>query len=401
MPAVNAGLDRLTAQQAADRLGISVRTLYAYVSRGLVQSERLPNRRVSFFDPLEIERLADRPARRTRLPRAAPAAMDELTRIDGSLLSYRGEDACDLARTHAFEQVAHWLWTGRWNRGPTWSASRQVLAAARNAQRVLPPGAPVGDRLTMIVPAAALNDPLRLDTTEAAVISTAQALIATMVEALPVQDAAPVDRSIAARLWARLAAAKPSHSLLEVLSAALVLLADHGPRPPATVAAVLAASAGSDPYAVVMAALSVGSGAQQVRPFLSWQSVFQDIDGPDHGLRVVGDRLRRGDVLPGFQPRQYSGADPRARLLLDMLAERLPDSARLQGIMALVKLMHERRGVEPNVEVSVAALSALADMCPDAGEAIFTTARTVGWIAHALRAYAAGAQTVMPSFLQG
>jgi len=63
--------------------------------------------------------------------------------------------------------------------------------------------------------------------------------------------------------------------------------------------------------------------------------------------------------------------------------------------------MHDRRGVEPNVEVAVAALSAVADMCPDAGEAIFTTARSVGWIAHALAAYAAGAQTAMPSFLHG
>jgi citrate synthase len=393
--------DRLTAQEAAERLGVTVRTLYAYVSRGMLQSERSPDHRLSLFDPTEVERLARRPSRRMRPLRtiAGPRASD-LTSIEGISLSYRAQDACELARSHQFEAVAHWLWTGRWDGIVHWSASEHAIAAAQQSQKVLPEGAPVGDRLLMIVPAAALNDPLRLDTSEAAVVSTARSLLTTMVEALPVMDAAPVNRSIAARLWARLAPAPPAHDLFGVLNAALILVADHGPRPPATVAATLAASAGSDPYAVVMAALSVGSGAQQARPFLSWQKIFQEIDGPDHGLRVIGDRLRRGDRIPGFQPRQYTGADPRARLLLRMLGERLPDSRRLQGITALVHLMHERRGVEPNVEVAIAALSAVADMCPDAGEAIFSVARSVGWIAHALRAYAAGAQTGTPRFLQ-
>jgi citrate synthase len=400
MPSVNTA-DRLSAQEAAERLGVTVRTLYAYVSRGMLQSERSSDHRLSLFDPAEVERLARRPSRRMRPHRttAGPGASD-LTRIEGTSLSYRGQDACELARSHQFEAVAHWLWTGRWDGIVHWSASEHVIAAAQQSQKVLPEGALVGDRLLMIVPAAALNDPLRLDTSEAAVVSTARSLLTTMVEALPVMDAAPVNYSIAARLWARLAPAPPAQDLLEVLNAALILVADHGPRPPATVAATLAASAGSDPYAVVMAALSVGSGAQQARPFLSWQKVFQEIDGPDHGLRVIGDRLRRGDRIPGFQPRQYTGADPRAHLLLRMLGERLLDSRRLQGITALIHLMHERRGVEPNVEVAIAALSAVADMCPDAGEAIFSVARSVGWIAHALRAYAAGTQTGTPRFLQ-
>jgi citrate synthase len=104
-------------------------------------------------------------------------------------------------------------------------------------------------------------------------------------------------------------------------------------------------------------------------------------------------------AYPGFS-RASTPADPRARLLLRMLGERLPDSRRLQEITGIVHLMHERRGIEPNVAVAVAALSAVADMCPDAGEAIFSVARSVGWIAHALRAYAAGAQTGTPRLLQ-
>ena len=38
-------LDLLTARQAADRLRIKLDTLYAYVSRGLLQSVSLPGSR--------------------------------------------------------------------------------------------------------------------------------------------------------------------------------------------------------------------------------------------------------------------------------------------------------------------------------------------------------------------
>jgi 2-methylcitrate dehydratase MmgE/PrpD-like protein/citrate synthase len=167
----------------------------------------------------------------------------------------------------------------------------------------------------------------------------------------------------------------------------------------ATATARLAASLRSDPYAVVTAAMGVGSGAQQARPFLTLQAMFGRIDDPDGALGVLSERLQQDGDVPGFHPRQYRVADPRARLLLTLLSERVPDSGRLAGIRRIVDVMRERRGAEPSVEVAVAALAALANMRAGAGEGIFRTARTAGWIGHAVQIYAQSPRTDLPSLL--
>jgi citrate synthase len=104
---------RLSSAEAATRLGVKLATLYAYVSRGLLRSQRAPDGRTTTFDPAEVERLARRGRRRGRLdpagtaaPPAGPPApspvgdlviASELTSIDGGVLRYRGLDASELA----------------------------------------------------------------------------------------------------------------------------------------------------------------------------------------------------------------------------------------------------------------------------------------------------------------
>ncbi|AXH34374.1 DNA-binding protein [Humibacter sp. BT305] len=63
-----ASLPRLTAAQAASRLGVKPATLYAYVSRGMLARER--DAHGSTFDALEVEAFA---ARRRRTPAPAPS----------------------------------------------------------------------------------------------------------------------------------------------------------------------------------------------------------------------------------------------------------------------------------------------------------------------------------------
>jgi citrate synthase len=280
-----------------------------------------------------------------------------------------------------------------------WVANERALGLARQIQALLPPETLPLDRFSVVVPTIGAADPLRLDLTPRAVVMTARCLISAMVESLPLRGEDAPNGSIAERLWPRLTEVRPTKLVLGVLNAALVLLADHGVRPPATATVRLAASLRSDPYAVVSAAMGVGSGAQQARPFLSIQSIFDRIADESSALAVLAERLREGVDMPGFHPRQYGSVDPRARLLLSLLAERAPDSARLRGILKLVEVIRERRGAEPSVEVGVAALASLNQMCPGAGEGIFRVARTAGWIANALQAYAQAPRTDLPSLL--
>lgn len=104
----------VTARTAAERLGVDVRTLYAYVSRGALRRVPGPDGRSSRYDSDELELLARRSRPRT-LPR--PAASINLvigTRVstvtDG-VVRYRGTDVLDLVQAEEpFERVADLLW---------------------------------------------------------------------------------------------------------------------------------------------------------------------------------------------------------------------------------------------------------------------------------------------------
>ncbi|HQF96756.1 MAG TPA: MerR family DNA-binding transcriptional regulator, partial [Microthrixaceae bacterium] len=102
---------RLTTAQAAERLGVKPETLYAYVSRGLIERHRTPGG-VSTFAARDVERLARAGKRTKSLP---PVVFPSgLTSIADGRYSYRGVDAVRAAAEHRFEEIAEWLWLGRW-----------------------------------------------------------------------------------------------------------------------------------------------------------------------------------------------------------------------------------------------------------------------------------------------
>jgi len=177
--------DRLTAAEAAARLGVKPATLYAYVSRGLLGRERAPGRRTSTFDPAEVERLTRRGGRRGRRPAGELVVESALTAIEGGALWYRGLPVTGLAATRTFEEVAEWLWRGRFP-GPTrWRAGPAALAAGRRAQAALPEGALPLERLQVIAAALAAGDDLRLELHPDAVTAAGRALIAGLAGCLP------------------------------------------------------------------------------------------------------------------------------------------------------------------------------------------------------------------------
>src|SRR2546429_5703363 len=127
---------RLTAQEAADRLGVKPATLYAYVSRGLLRRERSPDGR-SLFALSEVDRLADRGRRdRPSVPASELRIESALTAIEDDAIFYRGEDLFGLALSRTFEEVAGLLWTGRLTDDEvrTWRADPAATAVAWRAR---------------------------------------------------------------------------------------------------------------------------------------------------------------------------------------------------------------------------------------------------------------------------
>src|ERR1700730_1944550 len=101
---INIRAGRLTTAEAAARLGVKPATLYAYVSRGLLHSERGSGG--STFDAQEWARLVDSSRRATAGGSGRLAFATALTLIDDGMLYYRGEAATELARDRTFEEVA-------------------------------------------------------------------------------------------------------------------------------------------------------------------------------------------------------------------------------------------------------------------------------------------------------
>ena len=107
----------LTAEAAAERLGIRRETLYAYVSRRLIQSKQSPDGRSRLYSLEDIERLEQRKEQRRRPSQAlkealhfgSPLLESALTLIQQGRIFYRGRDAVELSRTKSLEEVAAWL----------------------------------------------------------------------------------------------------------------------------------------------------------------------------------------------------------------------------------------------------------------------------------------------------
>jgi citrate synthase len=387
------------AAEAASRLGIKPASLYAYVSRGVLTRRRDSDGRASMFDADEVAELARRG--RPRRPASGSELVIEsaVTEITDSTLHFRGLDAIWLARHRAFEDVAELLWTGSLpeeaSEGttrfpPGWQATPEALAAGSAAQGALPPGTLPLERLQVIVPALAATDQFRLHLDPPAVVAAGKSLIAGMAGALPrpagQRGPAGSGGPIAARLAARLCSGPVPPGLTRLLGVALVLAADHE-LAASTLAARVAASMRADPYAVVATGLGAMGGALHGGAALGAELMLASAAGPADVPRVVGDLLRRGEKLPGFGHFVYKGGDPRANLLLEVIAEHAPGSPRLAVAEAVIAEVRRRALPEPNIEFALAALGSVAGMIRGAGEAIFAIARTAGWLAHALEEY--------------
>jgi citrate synthase len=388
----------LSTEEVARRLGVKPATVYAYVSRGLLVSERNADGKGSLFAEADVEAFVTA-RRRTAVPGGTPPIQTGLTLIKDGALYFRGHDASALARANSYESVAMLLWTGRLSQVAL-SPSADLLALAEAVTFPLPAAARLTDRLRVIVAAAAAADPLRFDTAPTAVIATGQTLLATMVAALPLRR--PTERPrderfpLAGVLWTRLTAATPTPAGIAALNAALVLLADHDIAA-STLAARVAASTRAHPYAVVGAGLAALDGPLHgAASGLAYAMLTEAVRSGDP-MRTISDRLRVGGVLPGFGHRLYPDGDPRAKLLLALLRETHTDRATLAVIDEVAAAVTQRSGVAPDIDFAVAAFALLNDMDADAGEAIFAVARTAGWIAHALEEYSDRPSRFRPS----
>ncbi len=372
--------DYLSADEAAAYLGVSRRTLYAYVSRGKVVSERhhgSPARSRRYPRAVLDELKANRERRRDpalkvlgALSSGTPVLDSALTLIADGRLWYRGHDACELSRTATLEEVACLLWAGATERAVELfprSASPGVAGSRRGS---------VADRLVARLVDARAEPGVTISEPSWPALRAGARAVRQLFDAAGATGSGTLAERLA-RGWRARSAAD--------INAALILCADHELNTSSFTARCVA-STDAPINNVLLAALCAlegrrhGGVSERVEELL----LAAERDGARRAWRRA---LSTDGWVPGFghPQRFYPEGDPRALEILARLA--LPRTNPAVRIMALAR---RDLGMEPTLEFALAALVRNAALPPGAGFGLFALGRSVGWVAHALEAAAEG-----------
>lgn len=395
--AMEATSQHLTASEAAARLGVKRASLYAYVSRGLLDRSVALDGRTSLFDPRQVDALRSN-RRRTARGELSTVISSSVTRLDESGHEYRDRPVSELVEEGlSFEAVSDLIWE-RDHRREDWVLAPELVSNLGDAQRVLTSDMPAIDRCRISVSVASGNDPLRSAQSSAAFVEAGRTMILAMaVGLLPasIPEAAvslatvpsATSAGVANTMWrgltqgSRKTGARRNEQRVRALEMAMIMLADHG-LATSTFGVRLSASVRADPYSVVatglgsMGGILHGSASVAVSRLLERA---QDI-GP---AAAVGERFSNGDRLPGFGHTIYRKIDPREAPLLAALEAGWGNDRRLETLLAVRALVSERIEQPANVDFPLGAMAWLGHF-DDRATSIFAVARTAGWIAHAI-----------------
>ena len=382
----------LSAREAAAELGISLPTLYAYVSRGQIRSEREGANRQRRYLAEDVWLLNERkrgrrdPARTARdaLHWGMPALESRVSLIHGGRLFYAGRDAVELAGSASLEQVAALLWSG--DAGGGLAAEAPVTDAAEwRAATALARGLPPLDGLQLFLPLAAARDPHAFDLRPMAVQRAGGRILRLLAAAAA--GGRPSSEPVARQLQRRWAPRDAGAARL--LDAALVLYADNGLNPSSFTARCVA-SAGSTPYAVVAAGLAALQGVKHGGACERAAGLLDEVRDARSAAATVAARLRRGEPMPGFGHPSYPDGDPRAAHLLARVAAHRPAAAEVARVRAVVDAVGAAMNERPTIDFAVVALCRTLGLPAGAPLHLLGVARVVGWIAHGLEQYQEG-----------
>jgi len=387
----------ITAREAATLLNVSMPTLYAYVSRGLIRSESVEgSARTRRYRREDVEHLQERKDVRRNPATAAAKALhlgmpvldSAITCIADGHVYYRGTDAVRLATTSSVEHVAAFLWLDRSDPdiGSLFAAGEYKLpsrctAMQRRLSELLTDLAPI-ERFQLMLPMAATEDVAAYDLQPYAVAQTGARIMRLMT--LITVGRSKGEHDLVRTLQDGWIADNPSAGPL--LRSALILCADHELNVSAF-AARCVASANATPYAVVMAGLAALTGAKhggytdQVEAFLA------EVAMPERASQVITNRLKRGERLPGFGHQLYPDGDPRAAALLSLVVKSHAKTAGVTLGKAVAAQVERSIGQKPTIDFALAVLAHALKLPPGSALALFALGRTIGWIAHAIEQY--------------
>ncbi len=380
----------LAAEEAAKELGISLPTLYAYVSRGLIRSEAIGGSRRSRRYRVDDVRLLKQRRELRRDPAKAiagalhwgePLMESAITLIANGHVYYRGHDAVELAMNRSVEEVAALIWTGDF--GPAEklfagqpSLSRRYLAIRKHLSEL-----PASETFQVLLSLAA-DDVSACDLRPAAVAQTGARILRLLCSvALGTHSHG---KGLALTLQEGWVPAKPKAA--QLINAALILCADHELNVSSFTARCIA-SAGSSPYGVVTGGLAALEGVKHGKATERVEAFLQEAGTPAGVSRAMISRLRRGEKIPGFGHPLYPEGDPRGKVLLELVATMFPKSPVVAMAAAATEEAFKLMGERPTIDFGLVILARGLSLPPSGALTLFAIGRTIGWIGHAIEQY--------------
>jgi citrate synthase len=383
----------LTAQEAAGELGITLPTLYAYVSRGLIRSEAMGgSKRSRRYRAEDVQKLKERQAQRRDPTRAvesalhwgAPVLESAITLLANDRLYYRGYDALELATQQSLEGVAALIWTGELTSDTSALFGPAIQALSPRCQAIRPhlAGLTAIEAFQILLPLAAADDLAAYDLRPAAVAQTGARILNLLI------TIAAADRPARLNLAQRLQQGWRPHDppAAALINAALILCADHELNVSSFTARCVA-SAGATPYQVVIAGLAALLGIKHGRTSERVEALLREVGTPAGVRQTLASYLKRGEAIPGFGHPLYPQGDPRGRLLLELTTAAYPESLPVALAQAVVAEAFALIGEYPTVDFGLVSLAQVLGLPAGGAITLFALGRTIGWIGQAIEQY--------------
>lgn len=376
----------LSAKQAARLLGVSLSTLYSYVSRGLLHSQGQKGQRSKYYAREDVLRLQIRNSDSRRAGSAAESAIawgvpvleSRISLVTDGQLHYRGQHVSDLARNHSLEEVAMLLWN-MVEPDVFQSMCLPISETAWQQHIAVTAHLPPITRAMSILPA--LDEAIE---TRGELHTCAKAVIWMRCLAAALLASTPNQRSFHAQLatcWQ-----VDSHTA-DALRAALVICADHELNVSAfTVRCV--ASTGAHLGMALCAGLGALSGPKHGGESLRiGRFVRTGLQAHKQQLReylencIASHQVRENFSarLPGFGHPLYPMGDPRGAILMQLL-----DKKKNASLFEFAELAQSLTGDILNIDYGLVALEIAYGLPQGAAQILFALGRSAGWTAHAM-----------------
>ncbi len=381
----------LNAREAAEYLGISRQTLYAYVSRGLIRSAPLEkDRRARGYyreDVVALKARHDRrgnpdEAVRSALYWGAPVLDSSITLIRDGHLYYRGVDI-EVLVDSPLEATALLLWSGEEQPLSAFFAARKNLRLESISTE---PSLPPFEAMFAMLPRAAYDEPGAYDFRRGAMMETGVRIVTRLAHAAAGagERVAPLpeqDWTVAEYLRRAWSPGRPE--VLEAIEKALIVCADHELNV-STFCARCVASARASLHAAVIAGMAALSGVRHGRHTEQVEALFDEAGEAGAIRETLSAWQRRGGASIDFSHPLYPDGDPRGRILMEIVRRLRPAAPEIDMIEALADALNLPRGRAPVVDVALVALARAFDLPRGASLALFALGRSLGWIAHAI-----------------